>query len=283
MNVPSTREKLYGTESEWLETGRFELNTRSLSNFAIRTAKTTFDLDQPNQLVVFVGGIPKDRQRCEVLPLINRFHGLLALKVADEGMVGLAYNQPGTGGSTGNLETDTMADKIELLRDLTMDLLLENDLNEVSFVGMSAGSYVAARASELLAKQKVKVNSLILQSPALYPAHVEGIAYGNEFRATLSEHWSHKDSPVFNDLDSHLGRGGRVHITYFQRDDPPIPIDIQETYMNWVMSREHGDASITSITGVEHNFRKIGHDSGRNVVDNNAIRKVARELVTIIV
>lgn len=44
------------------------------------------------------------------------------------------------------------------------------------------------------------------------------------------------------------------------------------------LAEEGGDISITTITGVAHNFRKIGVPEGKNMIDNNSVRLTASNL-----
>jgi pimeloyl-ACP methyl ester carboxylesterase len=278
------KERLYQGEADWLATGKFSERLTEVNGYLIRNAVTMPDSDSCEKLVVFVGGIPKDAERQKKLPLINKLFGLLAIKLSDEGIASLMYNQPGTGGSSGNLDEDTLIGRTAVLEEPATATAFELGVSRLSLVGMSAGSYMASRASKGITEQlAAPLDELVLMSPALFPQEVEQIPYGQEFRSRVGNGWQPQESPAIGDISRALENSTRVHITYFEVDDPPIPLAIQQEYRSLA---EHApsnhNVSFEIIEGVEHNFRRMNYDQARNVVDNDAVRRSADSLVGIL-
>ena len=210
------------SEREWIDFGGFETGYETVRGKNIRIAAKLPESD-PGKLVVMVGGIPRSPERRKTLPLINKLYGRLAVLLARSGHMSLLYNQPATGLSEGNFNEDTLASRTADLSDLTILTARKHGVKRASFVGMSAGSYMAARATSLLESDTLAIEELVLQSPAAFPEAAEIVPYGEKFRQTLSRGWRISDSPVFEDIRDAATRGTRLAISYFQKDDPPHP------------------------------------------------------------
>lgn len=277
-----SKETLWQSTAEWLNTGCFEVGVADQGALQISHAVTK--VANPDKVVVMVGGIPRDPERQQKLPLINKLYGSLATKLACSNIGSVLYNQPGTGESTGDLTQDSMRDRWEVLSRLAIDYAEEKGTDTVSLVGMSAGSYLAIRAAGLIRAAGVTVESLILQSPAAYPAAVDHLAYGQQFKDEISKGWRIEDTPARACLDEYAENGGRAHVVYFEKDDPPIPMFIQDFYNAWVdqQAAQGGNASRATIQGVGHNFRLLPVGAAGNKVDNGAVRRTSDELVDII-
>lgn len=98
--APRKRDYLPQSETEWLKTGKFRIETVKIGTKKIRCALA--HSSESDRIVVMVGGIPRDPGRREKLPLINKLYGHLAIKLLDHNISSLLYNQPGTGGSSGD-------------------------------------------------------------------------------------------------------------------------------------------------------------------------------------
>ena len=123
-----------------------------------------------------------------------------------------------------------------------------------------------------------------MQSPAAYPEEAEIVPYGSRFSEIVHSEWDVSTSPVFNDLKEAVQRGSHLLISYFQKDDPPIPSNIQAAYLDLLASMLVDGLPVIAYTiyGVEHNFRRIGSDHGDNIVNNDSIRGVAQILAEFI-
>ncbi len=55
-----------------------------------------------------VEGIPRDLDRRNKLPLINKLYDLMATKLVDHDVNSVLYNQPATGGSSGDCDSKTI-------------------------------------------------------------------------------------------------------------------------------------------------------------------------------
>ncbi len=266
------------SETEWLETGKFDIEIIEVDGKQIRCALARGGGGKP--LVAMAGGIPRDPERRKKLPLINKLYGHLAIKLLDENESSLLYNQPATGGSSGEWESETIQSRTNILAGVSEHFHGRTHASSLSLIGTSAGAYMAVNALERLENQHIKVPKLVLLSPAAYPAEAESVPYGEAFRDIVRQYWDVEDSPIFSKLEKYIKSGGSAFISFFEDDDPPIPRQIQEYYKALAerLSGEGGAISVTTIPGVAHNFRRIGVPEGKNVVDNDSIRTTAASL-----
>ncbi|TSA44924.1 hypothetical protein D4R51_02950 [bacterium] len=263
------------SEAEWLETGKFDIETIRIGEKQIRCALVKGTEGEP--LVTMVGGIPRNPERRKKLPLINKLYGHLALKLLDENESSLLYNQPATGGSSGEWENETIQSRTDILVGVSRHFHELTNSSNLSLIGTSAGAYMAVNALEQLENQHIKVPKLVLLSPAAYPKDAEDVPYGPAFTGIVRQPWDIAESPIFPKLEQYIKNGGSVFISFFESDDPPIPEHIQEYYKTFAqrLSDEGGAINLTTIPGVAHNFRRIGVSEGKNVVDNDSIRATA--------
>lgn len=266
------------SEAEWLKTGKFEIEKVRIHEREIRCALVRGPEHSP--LITMVGGIPRDLERRKNLPLINKLYGHLALKMQDQHESSLLYNQPATGGSTGEWEKETFHSRTEILVELSKHFLDDTKTTNLSLVGTSAGAYMAIRALHQFEKLGIIVPKLALISPAAFPESIENIPYGESFSNIIRESWDVTESPAFSLLETYLKKGGSVFMSFFEADDPPIPQHIQSFYKNFAerLASEGTDITSTTIPDVAHNFRRIGVSEGGNVVDNDSVRATATML-----
>lgn len=273
------KEILPQSEKEWLNTGKFNEEIVAVGKNLIRCAYT--NAGKGNSVITMAGGIPRDPNRRQNLPLINKLYGNLALKMLENNTSSLLYNQPATGGSTGIWEEETLRLRADTLAGITRyyyDKLLSKEIN---LIGMSAGAYMAVDAMQILQKEGLVVSKLILMSPAAYPELVENIPYGSDFSTAIHKHWDVNNSPVFSKIEDYVRGGGKVLISFFENDHPPIPHSIQDKYREVAkkLFEEGFQIEVITIPKVAHNFRKIGTDQDKNVVDNNSVRAMTSYLV----
>lgn len=271
------------TEADWLDTGRFEMEPKTVAGHDVMTALASPAISGVDpSLVITVGGIPRDPVRREKLPTINKLYAQLSLNVADSGHYGLMYNQPGTGKSSGDFETITFGEHIKTLVELSDEVAAGLGINKIHLVGTSAGSYMAARAVEDIQERGLEIRSLVLQSPPAFPEAVEDVPYGPEFSELIRTPWEVSDSPVFKDIRRFARFGGKICLLYFQGDDPPIPGHIQTKYHDtiWELGQKGADVTSLSCNGVAHNFIKLNNNpaSRRNAVDDASVYGTARIL-----
>jgi hypothetical protein len=273
------KEVLPQSESEWLKTGKFNEEIVKVGNNLIRCAYT--NAGKESDIVVMAGGIPRDPNRRQNLPLINKLYGNLALKMLENNTSSLLYNQSATGGSTGIWEEETLMSRAGVLSGLTSVFHEKLSSDKISLIGMSAGAYIAVDSIQSLQEEGFAVSKLILMSPAAYPEEVENIPYGTEFSTAIRRHWDINNSPIFDKIEKYVRCGGMVLISFFENDHPPIPHSIQDKYREVVkkLSSEGFDIEIITIPKVAHNFRKINTDQDKNVVDNNSVRATTSFLV----
>lgn len=267
------------SEAEWLETGKFQIETVAINDQQIRCALARSLENEP--LIVMAGGIPRDKERREKLPLINKLYGHLALKMLDQNESSLLYNQPSTGGSSGKWETETLRSRTDVLVGVTEHFYKDVSASDIVLIGTSAAGYMAVNALEQLQDRGIKVPKLVLSSPAAYPEEVENVPYGEMFTELIHKQWNIAESPVFPKLEKYVKDGGALYVSFFEADDPPIPQHIQEYYKTFVhrLSEEGNDVILTTIHGVAHNFRRINSQERKNIVDNDGIRSTADTLV----
>lgn len=273
-----TREKVYlpQTETEWMQTGKFTLGQEAIDNRSIQYALTL--PGSPEGMVVMVGGIPAEPERRQKQPIINKLYGCLALRFLEMGWVSVLYNQPGTGKSTGILSAETLSSMTHTLVELTTRIGSKLSVGRVAFIGMSSGSYMAARASADIANAGFEISSLALQSPAAYPLEAETVPYSPAFTDIISSDWRVESSPVFGDVEEAANKGTKILFSYFQKDNPPIPLHIQGAYWSLgdkLIGQGHNVTKYI-ISGVEHNFRRMNSTHTRNIVDNNSIFTTAQ-------
>lgn len=271
---------LYQSETEWLDTNLFEVDSVAIENNTIRYAVTNSSASS-DLLIAMVGGIPRSPERQINLPLINKLYGRIAVQALAQNTTSLMYSHPGTGGSKGSLSKDTTQDRIETLAEIVSNVASKKGIDKISLVGMSAGSYIAARAINRLMLNDLTVESVILQSPAAYPEDIEGIPYGEGFTKIIRSNWEINKSPLLKDLHEIAKNDIGILISYFQIDNPPIPEKIKNAIYNKAHELMSSGYNINTYTiyGVEHNFRKIGYEEGQNIVNNNSIRAVADNLI----
>ena len=149
---------------------------------------------------------------------------------------------------------------------------------------MSAGSYIVARSVAGIRENDLDVESIVLQSPAAFPKEIEDLPYGEKFSKIVRSRWDINKSPVFTDLDNIAAQNTGILISYFQKDDPPIPIHVQNAYYDKAHELMSKGNNITTCTiyNVEHNFRRIGYELGQNIVSNDSIRAVGNNITNYI-
>src|SRR3989344_7289201 len=257
------------SETEWLSTGKFTVEIATVSQSRIRCALTRGR--EGDRLVIMVGGIPRDPTRRQKLPLINKLYGHLAIKLLDHGMSSLLYNQPATGGSSGDWEKETLRSRAKTLDGIATHFSEQTSASDIALIGTSAGAYMAVSAIEAIQRTGHTVSKLALLSPAAYPKEIEEIPYGEAFTQRIHTPWDIATSPVFPRLQKFIASKGSLLVSFFEADNPPIPEYVQEYYRSFVrqLSTEGHDVTILTIPDVAHNFRRIGVSERKNVVDNN--------------
>jgi len=276
------KDTLPQSEKGWLDTGKFTISTTSILGNRIRYAVTN-SVDT-NLLVTMVGGIPRDPGRRNKLPLINKLYGLMATKLVDHGVNSVLYNQPATGGSSGNWDFETITTRSCTLANLIKHVGNSAGCFKHTLVGASAGAYMAVKATDLLSDNKNKIDKLVLISPAAYPFEIEGEPYGERFTKIISAPWGVENSPIFNRLEQFVLGGGSLLISFFEADDPPIPRHIQHYYCEFArkLIARNNNVQLITIPGVAHNFRRINTSEKGNIVDNDSIRSTTKEFIRFI-
>ena len=276
--VSRKKDYLPQSETEWLKTGSFRVETVAIGQKLIRCALAHSSSGNP--IVTMIGGIPRDPIRQEKLPLINKLYGLLGLRLLEHSISSLLYNQPGTGGSSGKWQEETLQSRSETLVNLIKHFSETISPMDVALIGTSAGAYMAVSAIDRILNLGYKVSKLVLLSPAAYPEEIEIVPYGEEFTRLIRKPWDVATSPIFPKLKKFVADGGSLLISFFEADDPPIPLYIQEYYRNLMreLSNSGFHVRIMTIPGVAHNFRRIGVAEKKNVVDNESIRATANVL-----
>ncbi len=276
------KEILYQSEKEWLGTGKFTIITTTILGNQIRYAITNSAVT--NKLVTMVGGIPRDPDRRKKLPLINKLYGLMAVKQVDYGVNSVLYNQPSTGGSSGDWNSETISTRSDTLVELIKKTGNLTKCSRHTIIGTSAGAYMAARAVDLLTGDTNQIKKLILISPAAYPHEIEDMPYGKEFTRIISKPWDIANSPIFKRLEGFVCSGGSLVISFFETDDPPIPRHIQYHYREFArkLIAQNKDVQLITIPNVAHNFRRINTSEKGNVVDNESIRTTAEKFLKFI-
>lgn len=264
------------SEAEWLETGKFDVSNITINETLIRCALVRGA--HKNRLNIMIGGIPREFERQQNLPLINKLYGLLALALEKLDMSSLLYNQPATGGSGGSWNTETLTSRTSILAGLGTHYQRILSSSEITLIGSSAGAYMAVGAIDLIKEMGGHVSKVILLSPAAYIEKIENVPYGPEFTRILHEPWDVATSPVFLKLEKFIQEGGQALVCFFESDDPPIPIYIQEHYRTVVrqLSSKNIVHSLT-IPGVAHNFRKLHKKRRENIIDNESVIVTAKK------
>ncbi len=266
------------SEAEWLDTGKFTVKVAAVNDGRIRCALTCGH--KKSRLVIMAGGIPRDPTRHQKLPLINKLYGHLAIKMLDYGVNSLLYNQPATGGSSGEWEKETLRSRSKTLAGIATYFSQQTSAPDLALIGTSAGAYIAVSTLEEIRSKGCRVSKLVLLSPAAYPAEIEDVPYGKRFTQLIRTPWDIATSLVFPKLKEFVAANGSLLVSFFEADSPPIPEYVQEYYRNFVrqLSTEGHGVTMLTIPGVAHNFRRIGVAEKKNVVDNNSIRATAAKL-----
>ena len=269
--MQSKKVRLPETEAEWLSRGDFQIEYVSINGKDIRCA--LLQGKSGGRLITMVGGIPREVERRNKLPLINKLYGYLALILQECGVSSLLYNQPATGGSTGNWDEETLSSRTQVLAGLIDHFSKKFTFSDHGLIGSSSGAYMAINSVELIEKQGHKVSKLLLLSPAAYPKQIEVVPYGEKFTEILRQPWDVSTSPVFSKLRDFFTNGTELLLCFFENDDPPIPMYIQEYYRNfmWRLEEAGKNVSVITIPGVAHNFRRIQRKRGREVDDDSIV------------
>jgi pimeloyl-ACP methyl ester carboxylesterase len=251
------------SETEWLASGQFTTGFVDIRGDHIRTAVTDAGKNAP--LTVMVGGLPRDPEVRQSLPVINKLYGDLSIQLLRFNHASVLYNQPATGKSTGNWETDTLQTRTDTLVDLTEHIAQEKSATGLSLVGTSAGGPMVLSAAQQLSEKGIDVEKITLISPAAYPEIVEDIPYGDTFRDTIRSPWDFTTSPSFPKLRRFVENGGSVYLSFFEQDDPPIPMAIQDCYreLSHELASDGGSIQFSIISGVAHNFRTLNAPTSR--------------------
>lgn len=271
------------SDTEWHRIADFETGFAPVADEKIHYAYLA--PDSPSEhMVIMIGGVPRNPERQSRLPLINKLYGSIALQAQRNGIHSLMYQQVGTGQSSGDLMAETLQTRTSHLTEVVSYFRQSHSIGRISLIGMSLGSYLAARAAPHIESHGTEVSHLVLQSPAAYPSGAESIPYGPAFKKIISKPWPASEAPVFEDILKYLRRGGGIAVSYFEQDEPPIPKHIQEAYTALVNGaiQENLDATAYSIAGLEHNFRRIGSDHNGNIVHNGAVKVVATQISELI-
>lgn len=265
-------DQLPQTEMEWMSTGKFDVQTVVIEGRPIRCALARGAAGKP--LITMAGGIPREPERRNKLPLINKLYGSLALKFSERDQSSLLYNQPATGGSGGEWDRETLRSRAEALAGISGYFYDSIHPSGLALFGSSAGGYMAVKSLDLLESKGIRVPKIALLSPAAYPEAVEDVPYGETFTGIVRSPWNVSESPVFSRLEKYVGNGGKVLIAFFEQDDPPIPIAIQAQYKALAerLSAEGGAIKFTVIPNVAHNFRRIPAVANKNVIDDESIK-----------
>lgn len=277
-----TAQKLPQSDLEWLASGDFTTTWFQAGRYQIHCANTELRVRESHSLKnchnIFVGGIPRDPDRQKKLPLINKLFGLLARTMLAHNQTSLLYSQPGTGRSEGNLKDIDLRVLRETLCAISHAAV--QHVRPLQLIGSSSAAYTVVRSLSYFRSMGINVRSVVLLSPAAFAPLVEYIPYGQQFREAVRRPWSPTTSPCFSDLHEFLQDGGRVYLSYFERDDPPIPRTIQDAYLQLIENaRVNGlEASATIFTGVEHNFRYLNSDHSQNLVCNDSVRAASASI-----
>ena len=276
------------TEAEWLGTGKFKVEKVKIdsNDNEIRCALAESNESRENhKLLIMTGGIPRDPEKRSKLPLINKLYGNLAIKMLEgkssKQQSSLLYNQPATGGSDGEWEKETLRTRTDALSQLTTYFKNTGNYSDVSLLGTSAAAYIAVNAIKEIQESGIKITKLILLSPACYPKDIEDVPYGENFSKVIRQKWDITQSPIFKGIENYAKSGGSVYVSFFEVDDPPIPLYIQDYYRKFLQSLAGSgfDVRVNTIPGVSHNFHRIGALPGdRDIVNNSSVRNTSNIL-----
>jgi len=272
------KRRILQTEKDWLNTGHFKEEYALTNNKKIRCALVT--CANPKQLITMVGGIPKEKDRQKNLPLINKLFGQMAILLKEKGYSSLLYNHPATGKSDGDQNKETIRSRSQTLASLTEAFCERIGVNHCSFIGSSSGAYIALRTLPFL-KDSLHISKLVLLSPAAYPKEIEIIPYGKNFTRIVRQDWNITSSPAYEALRDFSNRGDGILIAFFENDDPPIPVKIQQHYKNVSLSLESKTFFIKNLTihNTAHPFRRINLKKKQNIVDDKSVMETADRFV----
>lgn len=272
--MTSKKDRLPESEEGWLGTGKFQVGFVTINGMRIRSALTKGL--EGSQLVTMIGGIPREVERRHKLPLINKLYGHLALILQESGTSSLLYNQPATGASNGEWGKEMLQSRTSTLVGLVDRFGKQLSFSGHGLIGSSSGAYMAINAVEQIEAKGHTVSKLLLLSPAAYPQKIETVPYGEEFTRILKQPWDIATSPVFPKLKRFLKNGTSILLCFFEHDDPPIPLYIQEYYRNYMygLQKEGKHVEVLTIPGVAHNFRRVEKKRG-SVIDDDSVRTTA--------
>ncbi len=255
-----TKVALPASEKEWLDKNIFTEEFLRVEENTVRCAVANCKVQ--GTLVVMVGGVPRDEKERKNLPLINTFFGHLAESLKDSGIASVLYNHPGTGLSTGDWGKETLNTRSSVLAQVAGHYYKKMQSLDVAIVGVSAGGYMAVQAMRELQNKGVPVSKLILISPAAYPKTLLDVPYGDAFTKMIRTPWDFTTSPIFNDIKKFTTEGGTSFISFFEDDDPPIPMEVQKSFMSTaeVLNATGKNIEVAIIMGAAHNFRNVGEE-----------------------
>lgn len=203
--------------------------------------------------VLLVAGIPRGMENTNHRPFeYHPFFAYCAKELAKNNINSLAVSPAGMGNSNADTFEESLAKRIDALAQATQEFvaLTNTDPGHIRIVGSSMGGHIALRLIEKLAKLNIRVDKILLSSPAAYSQEAELAPFGNEFSTVLRKgHPNPDESPAIQALKAY---DGELMLTYME-DDQPIPPDIQTAYKDLV------GAKLTKIiVGVDHGFRLGG-------------------------
>ncbi len=242
-------------DEQWLETGYFN----PVEKLDIITEKRSYEIEtvttnaeKTNPLLIISKGIPRTKKQRKELFLINKFSGLLAVKMMPL-FRSIIYNQPCTGGSAGFWCLDTINTRKNILIELIKHY--HQGRSDNVLVGTSLGAYIIAAALPDLKKIDLLPKKIILISPPAFPEEIEEVPYGKEFTAILKKFSKFDQSPIFERIEWFLkNKDSKIIITFSEYDHPTIPFMVQNQFFEKFF--DHKQASMIVFRGVGHSFKE---------------------------
>lgn len=223
-----------------------------------RLEAVEFDPSEPKGVMVTAYGVPRGTDNDKSYKP-DRF----APYIAEASFITTAHSPEGMGNSGGDTKELTLARRTREIVSVAEHMAQRYPNLQLSLYGSSMGAHLVIRAMQELKQRGIKVDNLILVSPAAYPDISENATFGDAFRTAITgAHDSDiGDFGVFELLEEFEGR---VVLTWVEGDPVdkggPLFPNIIEWFNQTIARRQtvgKGDLVI-NVPGVEHSFRIEG-------------------------
>lgn len=234
--------------------------------------------EKPIAAVVTAFGIPRGAENDKTYKVERS-----APYIAEQQLLVSAHSPLGMGKSGGDSSDLTLSGRVKevvemakVIDDFRPDLPL-------ALYGSSMGAHIAIRAADALWESGIKVDSLVLVSPAAYPDVSENARFGEEFRSAITgaHDMSKAAFSVFKALEKF---DGRVMMVWAEHDSTDKGGPIYREMIDWYNDtyRVRKDAGLSDelleVLGAEHGWKVGGKSTEESPEAQQLFRSFAQRM-----